>query len=52
VAGSKMKIESKEYTFIHHAFLIDKIVITIPTEVQFSYNQINYNSLEGRKVGE
>lgn len=48
--GTTLILESQEYTFIHHAFLIEKLEIQMPRNVNFQFDVLNYEELVGRKV--
>ncbi len=45
---SKLVLISKEYTFIHHAFIINKIKLILPNNIKYTLMPISYSMLEGR----
>lgn len=46
--GNSLILESKEYTYIHHAFIIDDLQITAPAGIKVIVEPISYSTLEGR----
>ena len=45
-----LKLISKEWIFIHHSYLIEKIKIEIPDDVEYEIKKIKYEKLEGREI--
>ena len=41
-------LSSQEWTYIHHSFLIKKIIVKAPESVEVKWNKIEQNDLEGR----
>jgi len=41
-------LSSKEWTYIHHAFFIKKLVVSVPESVQVVWTKIKGRDLEGR----
>jgi len=50
--GSFLKLESREYTFIHHAYLIDFLEVSAPEKVKIIKLPLRWNELQGRKINE
>lgn len=48
--GSTLKLESHEYFFIHHSYLIDHLEISAPARIEIRLNQLEYNKLQGRNI--
>jgi hypothetical protein len=49
--GESLTIESREYTYIHHAFILDKLDIVAPPALAVIVKPLDRNELEGRRVG-
>ena len=45
-----MILQSREQTYIHHATIIEKLVIRAPTEIMLQVQQLSYEELEGRQL--
>tara|TARA_A100000171_G_scaffold31934_1_gene30334 strand:+ start:45 stop:476 length:432 start_codon:yes stop_codon:yes gene_type:complete len=45
-----LRIISKEWTVIHHAYLIEKLKISIPHEMKYEIRKVLGNDLEGREI--
>lgn len=48
--GPVLKLESKEYIFMHHAYLIDQLIITVPKHVDVYLTKIHRQELDGRDI--
>lgn len=48
--GDTLKIISREWVFMHHSYLIDKLKITVPESMSYKIEKIAGNTLEGRKI--
>ena len=46
--ANSLSLLSKEYTFIHHAFIIESLEIRVPSGVRVKITPIEYKQLEGR----
>ncbi len=45
-----LRIISREWTVIHHAYLIEELKISIPDEMNYQIKKILGNELEGREI--
>jgi hypothetical protein len=48
--GNKLILTSKENTYIHHSFIIEKLSIKLPKDIKLTFNPIKYRALEGRDI--
>jgi hypothetical protein len=48
--GGVLTLESREYTFIHHAFLPSDLVIETPAGMPVTIEPVERSELEGRRV--
>ena len=48
--GSTLKLESHEFIYIHHAYLIDHLEISVPPRIDIQLNKIEWDELQGRKI--
>lgn len=46
----RLILESREYTYIHHAFLVDLLRLTAPVGQDVRFEPISPGELEGRQV--
>jgi hypothetical protein len=44
-----LTLSSPEWTFIHHALLIDHLTITLPESIAIRFRQLSSDQLEGRR---
>lgn len=44
----RLELVSKEYTFMHHAFVIKKLTVYLPKNVRYRLMPIHYFMLKGR----
>ena len=49
VKGDTLKLISKEWTFMHHSYLIEKVKFQIPDGMKHEIRKIKGQALEGRK---
>ena len=47
--GNNILLKSKEYSFMHHAFLIKNLTLVIPNNIKLKIKPLNYRQLIGRK---
>ncbi len=50
IKNDTLRLLSKEWTFMHHSFLIDKLIIQIPERMKHEIIKINGQKLEGREI--
>jgi len=48
--GSTLKLESHEYTYIHHAYLINHLEIFVPPTINVELIRLKHRELEGRQI--
>ena len=48
--GPTLKLESHEFTYIHHSFLIKQLEISVSPWVAIQLNKIGYHELDGRRI--
>lgn len=41
-------LESNEYTYIHHAFILDSLKVVVPEGQKVEFEEVNSSDLEGR----
>jgi hypothetical protein len=46
----ELKVESKEFTYIHHAFFLNNLEVLYPPGVTVSFEPVPSSALEGRRV--
>jgi hypothetical protein len=49
-SDGEILLESREYTYIHHAFLIDHLRVIVPAGQEVRFEPLAYQELEGRRV--
>ncbi|MCC3859919.1 hypothetical protein [Pseudemcibacter aquimaris] len=52
IIEDKIVLESQEFTYIHHAFKIDDLIINAPSDLIIKIEPISELELEGRKINE
>ena len=45
-----MILESHEHTYLHHAFIIDKLVVLATQDTEIDFSLIEYSELEGCEI--
>ena len=50
IENDTLRLVSKEWTFIHHSYLIDKLKIQIPKGLKYEIVKIDGDKLEGREI--
>jgi hypothetical protein len=49
-SDGEVLLESREYTYIHHAYLIDHLAVVVPPGQEVRFEPLAYQELEGRRV--
>lgn len=50
IVNDTLRLVSKEWTYIHHSYLIDKLKLQIPKGLKYEIVKIEGKDLEGRKI--
>lgn len=50
IKGDTLRLVSKEWTYIHHSYLIEELELEIPERVIYSVDTIHWRDLKDRKV--
>ena len=46
--GDRLTLSSSEYTYIHHAFIIERLGLAAPRDVALVFHPLKWGELEGR----
>ena len=49
-SNANLVLESREYTYTHHAYIVDELEIIAPTDATIIVSPVSQNELEGRTV--
>jgi hypothetical protein len=50
IKNDTLRLVSKEWTHIHHSYLIDELKIQIPTGIKYEIVKVSGRQLEGRRI--